>query len=94
MRNGSAAIIPLLIAVMLIFWFAYFMGGANDTLHKVNKVTNLQHIQDKLVIAAIRYRAKIEAEAREQGLNLSEAEIDKKVDSYIEYVMKRNKIDE
>lgn len=94
MRNGSAAIVPLLIAVMLIFWFAYFMGGSSDTLHKVNNVTNLQHLQEKLLISSVRYRNKIEMEAKEAGAPLSETELDTKVNSYVKYMMKQNRIDE
>ncbi|QOP42212.1 hypothetical protein [Sulfurimonas marina] len=93
MRNASAALVPLLIAVMAIFWFIAFMGGANENLHDVNDATNLQHLQEKLLISAVRYRHKVESEAKEQGLTLSEDEINQKVDAYIEYIMVSNNIE-
>jgi len=53
MRNGSAALFPLLLAVMSLFWFIWFMGGAADNLHKVNEVEDLQHLQERLLSAAM-----------------------------------------
>jgi len=53
MRNGSAAIVPLFLAVMLLFWFIMFMGGSSDTLHKVTNLTHLQNLQDKILQGAI-----------------------------------------
>lgn len=93
MRKASAALVPLLIAVMMLFWFIAFMGGSNDDLHTVNNVTNLQHLQEKLLISSVRYRYKVIAEAQEQNLTLTEDEIDQKVDAYIEYIMVSNKIE-
>lgn len=93
MRAGSAALVPLLIAFMLLFWFITFMGGSNDNLHTVNEVTNLKRLQEKLLISSIRYKNKIKAEAQEQGEALSEGELDQKVDEYVEYIMISNNIE-
>lgn len=93
MRNGSAALIPLFIAVMSLFWFIMFMGSSDDDLHTINNVSNLQKLQEKLLISSVKYRYKAKAEADEQNLTLSEQQLDQKVDAYIEYIMIENKIE-
>lgn len=93
MRKGSAALVPLLIAIMLLFWFIAFMGSENDNLHTVNGVTNLQKIQEKLLISSVRYRYKIATEAKKEGVTLTEEELDQKVDQYIQHIMIENKIE-
>ncbi|ADN09888.1 hypothetical protein [Sulfurimonas autotrophica] len=90
MRNGSAAIVPLLLAIMLLFWFIWFMGGENDNLHKVNQLENLHHTQERLVIAALRKKQ----ELRDANASLSDAELNTKVNQYIHNIMILNKIDE
>ena len=54
MRNGSAALFPLLLAIMAMFWFIWIMGGSADALHRVNKVEDLQHLQERLLPAAMK----------------------------------------
>lgn len=94
MRNASVAIVPLFLAVLLLFWFIAFMGGASDTLHSVNNVENLQHLQKKLLVSAMRYRYALESEAREAGTILTDAELDAQVNVYINQIMVLNKIQE
>jgi hypothetical protein len=93
-REGSVAIVPLFLAVMLLFWFIAFMGGANDTLHSVNNVENLQHLQKKLLVSAMRYRYHLEQEARDAGVSLTDEQIDLQVNAYINEIMVLNKIQE
>ncbi len=93
MRRGSAALIPLIIAIMLLFWYIAFMGGASDSLHNVNKITNLQRLQEKLLISSVRYRYKLQEDAQKQGINMTEAELDAAVNQYIKYIMIENKIE-
>lgn len=93
MRNGSAALVPLFIAVMTLFWFIMFMGGSDDNLHTINNVSNLQKVQEKLLISSVKYRYKAKAEADEQNITLSGAQLDQKVDVYVEYIMIENKIE-
>lgn len=93
MRKGSAALVPLLIAVMTLFWFIMFIGSGDDDLHTINNVTNLQKVQEKLLVSAVKYRYKAAAESDEQNLGLSEAQLDAKVDGYIEYIMIKNGIE-
>jgi predicted PurR-regulated permease PerM len=88
-RRGSVAIVPLFLAIALLFWFIWFFGNANDNLHKVNQIENLQHTQDRLLQAAIQKRYELE----EANPTLSDKELDKTVDKYIKEMMKLNKID-
>ncbi len=89
MRRGSAAIVPLFLAIVLLFWFIWFLGNANDNLHKVNQIENLQHTQERLLQAAMQKRYEIE----EANPNLSDEELDAQVDKYIKEMMKLNNID-
>jgi len=90
MRKGSAAIIPLFFAIMLLFWFIWFLGGENDHLHQVNQLENLQHTQERLIIAAMRKKQ----ELRDANTSLTDTQLDKKVNDYIHNIMILNKIDE
>jgi len=88
MRRGSAAIVPLLLAVMMLFWFIAFMGNANDTLHDVNNVENLQHLQKKLLIPVMKHRYEL-SRADE---SLGDAELQNQSETYINEMMIVNKI--
>jgi len=90
MRRGSAALVPLLLAIMLLFWFIWFFGGENDNLHKVNQIENLQHTQERLIIAACRKKQ----ELRDANASLSEVQLNEKVNQYIHNIMILNKIDD
>ena len=90
MRRGSVAIVPLFLAIALLFWFIWFLGGANDNLHKVNQLENLQHTQDRLLQAAIQKRYELE----EADQTLTDDELDAQVDTYIKEIMKVNSIDD
>ncbi len=88
MRKASAAIGPLFLAIISLFWFIWFMGGANDNLHRVNEVENLQHLQERLLVAAVKRRY----ELAEVDPSLNDAELDSEVDTYIDEMMVLNKI--
>ena len=90
MRRGSAALVPLFLAISLLFWFIWFMGGENDNLHKVNQIENLQHTQERLLIAAAQKRY----ELKKQNPTWNDAQVDTEVTKYIHNIMKINKIDE
>ena len=90
MRNGAVAIFPLLLAISLLFWFIWFLGGASDTLHEVTNVENLQHTQERLVIAALKKKQ----ELRDANPNFTEEELNEKVNQYIHDIMVLNNIDE
>jgi preprotein translocase subunit YajC len=88
MRKGSVAIVPLLIAVMMIFWFMMIMGNENDQLHTINKIENLQRTQDRLLYSALKRRYELERNANES------VDINESVNTYISEIMKMNNIDD
>ncbi len=90
MRRGSAALVPLFLAIMLLFWFIWFMGGESDNLHKVNQLENLQHTQERLIIAA----CKKKQELYDANRSLTDAQLNEKVSQYIHNIMVLNNIDE
>jgi hypothetical protein len=93
MRNGSAVIVPLFLGIMILFWFIYFMGGANDNLHKVTKMEHVKHVEERLLKAAIAKRIKLLEANAESPEPLSKTEIDTEVNDYIAIMMQRNNID-
>ena len=96
MRNGSAAIVPLLLAVMALFWFIWIMGGSADTLHRVNKVEDLQHLQERLLPAAMKKYID-EAEKSGPADETMAAKRDRarqKAHDEIQIIMRRNQVDD
>ncbi len=89
MRKGSVAIVPLLIAVLMFFWFMITLGTENDQLHKINNVENLQRIQERLLYAAMKKKYELQKEYPQKN----EEEINEEVNSYITQIMKINNID-
>jgi hypothetical protein len=90
MRKGSVSIVPLMIAIFMMFWFIMFLGTENDQLHKVNKVENLQRLQERLLYASLKRKYELQKASPEK----TEAEIDEQVNLYIEQIMKINNIDD
>lgn len=90
MRRASVAFVPLMLGIFILFWFIWFMGGENDNLHRINEVENLQHLQERLLLAAVKHRYDVSRE----NPNFTEAELDAAVNIYIQNMMKLNGIDE
>ncbi len=88
MRNGSAAIVPLFLAISLLFWFIWFLGGSNDQLHRINEVEHLQHLQERLILPAVKFRYELKV----ANPSMSDVELDTQTDAYIDQMMVLNKI--
>lgn len=88
MRKGSVAIVPIILSIMVMFWFIWFLGGESDQLHRINKLENLQHLQANLILAAIKRR---DALAKADP-SLTKAQLEHQVDAYIDQMMVLNKI--
>lgn len=88
MRNGSAAIVPLFLSIMTLFWFIWFLGGGSDTLHRVNEVENLQNLQERLLLPAVRFRNEFER----NNPGFTEDVVDNAVDAYIDEIMVSNRV--
>lgn len=90
MRRGSVAIVPLMIAIMLFFGFIWFLGGENDMLFQVNKVENLQHVQEELIIPAMQKGILL----KHSNPAISAADLDAGVTLHVNEMMKKNNIQE
>jgi len=88
MRNGAAAIVPLMFAIVILFMFIMFMGGASDTQKTINDVEKLQHLQSKLLVPALK---KFYNESRENGLSPQAASAS--ANNYIKTIMQKNGIE-
>lgn len=88
MRNGIVSIVPLFFAIVLLFGFIAFMGGASDTLFTVSKVEHLQHLQTKLLLPAIKKKYE---EERESGKSPTAASASANI--FVKDMMKKNGID-
>ena len=90
MRRGSVALVPLLLALLLFFWFIWFLGGENDSLMQINKVENVHHIQEELIVSAMQQRIELEQAHPEWN----SGQLDEAVNHYVNDMMKINKIHE
>ncbi len=90
MRNGSAALVPLFIGIMLLFWALIFMGGAADNLVKVNKTLRHQDIEENLLSAAMQEKIRLTEENAKSDTPLTTAEIDTLVDAYVARMVNKN----
>jgi len=88
MRKASAAMVPLFLAIMTLFWFAYIMGGGADTLHRVNEIEDLQHLQERLLPAAM----KKFIESKQAGNSNTAAAAF--ANNEMQIIMKKNKVDD
>lgn len=88
MRNGVAAIVPLFFAIVALFMFIMFMGGASDTQKAVSSVENLQHLQTKLLLPALKKKY---TEERQNGLFPTAASVS--AENYVKTIMQKNGID-
>jgi hypothetical protein len=95
MRNGSAALFPLLLAIMAMFWFIWIMGGSTDTLHRVNKVEDLQHLQERLLPAAMqKYIDEVQKSGPDgETMDTKRDRARQKAHDEIQNIMQRNQVD-
>ena len=98
MRKGSVAIVPIFLAIMVLFWFIWFLGGESDQLHKITQIENLQHLQERLLTASIQRYDAARAAYLEANPNASESKLDEvgtqSADAYIHVIMQSNNIDD
>ena len=96
MRRASVAIVPLFLAILLLFWFIWFLGGESDNLHKTTELTHLHKVQDKLLEAAIIRRYELATHNKElygeEGQK--KAALDTKISNDNHIMMQKNKIDD
>lgn len=97
MRNGVAAIVPLFLAIMMLFWVIWFLGGESDNLHKTTNLTSLHKLQDKLLEAAIHRRYELLTRNKDMYSETPGAQkdaLDKKISDDGHTMMQKNNIDD
>jgi len=96
MRNGSAALFPLLLAIMAMFWFIWIMGGSADTLHRVNNIEDLRNLQERLLPAAMKKYIDEFQVVGPDGETLDEKRkrASDKAKAQIQEIMIKNKVDD
>lgn len=90
MRKGSAAIVPLFIAIMLLFWFIAFMGTQSDTLKKVTDIENVSHLHDRLIYAVTKRYYELKAE----NPSWDDAKLQEETSKYAHIIMQSNNVDD
>jgi predicted PurR-regulated permease PerM len=90
MRRGSAAIVPLMLAVMFMFWLIWFLGFESDTTRVINEAEHLHQLQERLAVAALKERLRLEAAHPEWD----DTQLDAEVNTYINQMMVLNNIQE
>jgi len=96
-RRASAAIVPLFLAIMLLFWFIWFLGGESDHLYNTSELTNLHKVQDKLLEAAMIRRYEFATHNKElysEEPGAKKEALDAKISDDNHLMMQRNKIDD
>ena len=74
MRRGSVALVPLFLAIMVLFWGMWTLGIGNDTLHQVNELENLRNIQKRLLVSSMKnYVNSIEEYTLENNIDVANA---------------------
>lgn len=59
MRKGSIAIVPVLLAIALIFWAIWFMGQESDNTHVISDIQKLQKLHENAAIYAVKREIEI-----------------------------------
>jgi len=88
MRNASIAIVPIILAIMTLLWFIWIVGFESDNLYRINEVERLQHLQESLVIPAM----KRWNELKKANPHMTEDDLNATVNVYINEMMEINNI--
>jgi len=59
LRKGSIAIVPVLLAIALIFWAIWFMGQESDNTHVISDIQKLQKLHENAAIYAVKREIEI-----------------------------------
>ena len=84
MRRASVAIVPILLAIALVFWTIWFMGQESQNTHVISDMQKLQQLQSNAALYAIKRKI----ELLEQGMDEESSEA--KVKEEVEIMMQRN----
>ena len=85
MRKGSIAIVPILLAIALIFWAIWFMGQESDNTQVISNVQKLQKLHENAAIYAMKRKIEIlEKSGRNQLTDEEKAQIEQEVQTMMQ----------
>ena len=85
MRRGSVAIVPILLAIALIFWAIWFMGQESDNTHVISNVQKLQQLHQNAAIYAIKRKIEIlEQTGQTELTDAQKAQIEQEVQTMMQ----------
>ena len=90
MRKGSVAIVPIFLAIALIFWAIWFMGEESDNTHVISKMQKLQKVHENAAFYAMKKKIRILEEAQREELTQEEKD---QIENDVQSLMQKNRLD-
>jgi len=87
MRNGSAAIVPLFFAIVILFGFIMFMGGASENLQHISELEHIKNVEKRIVTAAMIMKINLINANQDLTVPLTESQMDAIVSQRISVMM-------
>lgn len=87
MRNGTIVIVPIFIAIALMFWAIWFMGQEASNTKTITNIEQLQKLQQNAIIYAIERRKQI---LQQKGANELTPDEEAMIEAEIQNMMKKN----
>jgi hypothetical protein len=87
MRKASVALVPILIAIVVMFWVIWYMGEESDNTKEITQIQKLQALQVNMAKYAISRKIALLQEGK------TEEEAEEIVKDEIDAMMEKNKID-
>ena len=85
MRRGSVAIVPILLAIALIFWAIWFMGQESDNTHVISNIQKLEHLHQNAAMYAIKRKIEIlEQTGQTELTDAQKAQIEQEVQTMMQ----------
>ena len=89
MRKGSVAIVPIFLAIALIFWAIWFMGQESDNTHVITTMQKLERVHENAAIYAMKKKVHILEEAQREELTEDEK---KQIQDEVQNLMQKNRL--
>jgi len=90
LRKGSVAIVPIFLAIALIFWAIWFMGEESDNTHVITNIKKLEDLHENAAFHAM--RRKIEILENDHTNELSD-ENKTQIEQEVQQLMRKNNVE-
>ncbi len=96
MRKGSVAIVPIMLAIMLIFWAIWFVGERSEDTKVISNVEKLQELHENAAMYAMQRKIDLlqENALKDENERLNDDEINATINQEVSDLMRKNGIDE